>query len=108
MVAALGFAGAAALIIPEYVPTDQPQRDIAGQSGTLKLIQFNAWGGNSKAGEAIDWLVAQNPDVIVLEEAGRLRDGLIAKGYHASCMSCGAVVFSRTQAERPYSAPAAE
>lgn len=54
------------------VPADAPR---------LKLIQFSVYAGNPAPERAVDWLLAQNADVIVLEEAeglGVARDRLLA------------------------------
>lgn len=99
----------AALMAPEFLPRPREPAESGASEGRLKLIQFNAWSGNPEPDIAVDWLMAQAPDIIVLEEAPRLRDRLLSRGgYHANCLSCGAVVFSRTRASSSYSEPARE
>lgn len=107
-VALLAIAANVALMAPEFITAPRGAAP-AGSGPRLKLIQFNAWSGNTEPDTAIDWLVAQNPDVIVLEEAPRLRDRLLARGlYHANCLSCGAVIFSRARPVATYAEPSRE
>lgn len=107
-VALLAVAANAALMAPEFLnratgPTPDPS------ARTLKLIQFNAWGSNPTPDVAVDWLMSQNADIIVLEEAPKLRDRLLARGvYQVNCMSCGAVIFSRQRPVATYAEPARE
>ena len=108
VVSLLGVAAAGALILPEVVSRGRDPRAAADAPGQLKVIQFNAWGRNAKADEAIAWIVAQDPDVVVIEEAGRLRDKLIEQGFHTTCRSCGAVVFSRAKPISTFAEPARE
>lgn len=42
----------------------------AAAPSDLKIIQFNAWHENYAPEKSLEWLLAQNADVIVLEEAG--------------------------------------
>lgn len=93
------------LMLPEALR--RPRLDVpsAEPTGALRVVQFNAWGRNAKAEEAVAWILRQDPDVVVVQEAGRLRDRLIAAGFHASCLSCGAVVFSRTEPLERYAEP---
>lgn len=102
------FAGAAALMLPETLSQTQAAAARPNWAGHFKVIQFNAWGRNAKAELAVAWILAQDPDVVVVEEAGRLRDRLVANGFHASCLSCGAVVFSREKPIRSYAEPRRE
>jgi endonuclease/exonuclease/phosphatase (EEP) superfamily protein YafD len=73
----LGLVGAmagAALMAPEYLRPAPPASSgtVAGQ---IKLIQFNAFKRNGDVGRVADWLIAQDPDIVTLQEARHdLRD----------------------------------
>ena len=105
VVSLLAVAGNLALMAPEFLSQapDVVGGEASGQS--LKIIQFNAWGGNPRGDEAVEWLAGQDADIIVMEEAPKLRDKLIARGYHASCLSCGAVIFARNKPIRTFAEP---
>jgi endonuclease/exonuclease/phosphatase (EEP) superfamily protein YafD len=100
MIVVFGLTGAIAaglLIIPEYTrpmsdkaPADAPHR--------IKLIQYNVWGRNQGVEKDFDWLVAQEPDIIVVEEPSRtLRRLLEDKGFHVTCPRCAVMIFSRAK-----------
>lgn len=75
----LGLVGAlagGALIAPEYLRPPPPAANghVAGQ---IKLIQFNALQRNADLAKVADWLIAQDPDIVTLQEARHdLRDVL--------------------------------
>jgi endonuclease/exonuclease/phosphatase (EEP) superfamily protein YafD len=100
--ALVAVAASAALMAPELLTRDADGPAPAGP-GRLKLVQFNAWGGNRTPQRAAEWIADQEPDIVVLEEPGKVRDLLIARGFHATCKGCGVIVLSRTApiAERP-------
>lgn len=88
------------LMIPEFVAAKGPEP--APHAQTLTIIQFNAWGGNRKAQAAVDWLVAQHADIIVVEEGAAIADLLMSQGgYTRTCGDCAAIIYSKT---RPISA----
>ena len=91
----VGVVASGALIVPEYLADDG--RPAAGvvTGKPIKIIQFNAWGRNPRGEAAAAWVLAQRPDIIVLEEGGQLRGALLEAGYHRTCQGCGAGVFSR-------------
>jgi endonuclease/exonuclease/phosphatase (EEP) superfamily protein YafD len=71
-------------------------------SSDLKLIQFNAWHENRNPEKSLEWLLAQDADVVVLEEgAGEslaIVKALRAHYPFASCDKggrCDAWIFSR-------------
>jgi endonuclease/exonuclease/phosphatase (EEP) superfamily protein YafD len=85
-----------ALIAPEYLRDGGPTAP-ANAPGQLKIVEFNAWGkGNREADAAAAWILGQAPDVVVLEEGGRVRDLLRGAGYHLSCGGCAAAILSKT------------
>lgn len=70
--------------------------------GDLKVIQFNAWHENRSPQESLDWLLAQDADIVVVEEVGgtswQMMKGLKAAYPFASCpkgRSCEPWIFSR-------------
>lgn len=87
---------AAWLIAPEYLARRAP--DAAhGTPGQIKVIQLNAWRGNRDPEGTVRWLLSQNADVIVLQEADLVGPLLkLRSAYHASCASCSVMIFSKT------------
>jgi endonuclease/exonuclease/phosphatase (EEP) superfamily protein YafD len=100
LIAALGGLGAvaaAALMIPELIrpmapkaPADAPHQG--------KIIQFNSWRRNSDVERTADWLVAQNPDVIAIEEiAPPLRAAILRRRRYSVAHGIGQVtILSRS------------
>lgn len=102
VLAVLGLAaslGAAALMAPEYLRPLSPRAPIDAP-GQFKLIQFNAWGIFTSAVRDPQWLAAQRPDVVVMQDGTDLiRDNMVrAGGFHVTCLHCGVTIYSR---ERP-------
>lgn len=56
-----------ALIAPELAGVRPGQKAEPGEQ-QLKLIQFNVWEKNSDPERAARWILAQNPDIVLLEE----------------------------------------
>lgn len=102
LIAVAGMAAAFSLMVPEVLGGRSEPMASAGSRGELKIVQFNAWGGHRDVSAAHRWLSAQDADIIVLQEAGKLRDLLIGAGYKASCMSCGAIVLTRAEPVRTF------
>jgi endonuclease/exonuclease/phosphatase (EEP) superfamily protein YafD len=89
-------ASDALLMAPEFlIERRAPQ---AAAPGQIKIIQFNAWGGNVSPDRAAAWILAQQPDVLVMEEGKRITDRLVAGGYRVACRGCGALIFTRQRA----------
>lgn len=94
----IGVILAGLLIAPEYLRPATP-RAPADAPNQIKLIQFNAWRGSRDLGPALEWLAAQDADIIVLEEGEHLREPLAkATGYHLTRGSETLAILSR---ERP-------
>jgi endonuclease/exonuclease/phosphatase (EEP) superfamily protein YafD len=90
---------AGALIVPEYLRSTGPKAgNAAGE--TLKLIQFNIWDGDGGVDRAIAWLVAQQPDVVVIEESSRsVRNRIVARtGWRVAGSLSSVMIFSRNPA----------
>jgi endonuclease/exonuclease/phosphatase (EEP) superfamily protein YafD len=88
-------ASSASLIAPEYLrPRSEPLP--AGAPDQIKLIQFNAWGRNQSLPRTIEWLKAQDADIIVVEEASEIGPMLTkALGYHVNCRFCSVIILSK-------------
>lgn len=90
---------AVALMLPEFLrpmspvaPADAPRQ--------VKLIQFNTWGRNIEVDRTAAWIAAQEPDVVVIEEATpQIRAAMLAAGrWHVDCPAdCPVLVFSRVK-----------
>jgi endonuclease/exonuclease/phosphatase (EEP) superfamily protein YafD len=91
-----------ALMAPEMLATDRRPAVTPG-AATLKLVQFNVWAENHDAAGTLDWIRAQQADVVLLEEGGgaswRIVKGLRATyPYAISCDGkryCDTWIFSR-------------
>ena len=93
----------ALLMGPELLAAARPPAKIPAGARTLKLVQFNAWADNHDPQGTLDWILAQNADVVLLEEAGG-RSWRINKAlrktypYAISCDGdryCDTWIFSR-------------
>lgn len=91
----------AALMGPELLAA-QRFKPATEAPSDLKVIQFNAWHENRTPKKSIDWLLAQDADVIVLEEGAAdalpLVKALRAEYPFASCdkaSRCETWIFSR-------------
>ena len=94
-----GALGGAALMVPEFLAgRNEPVSSPAGK--TLKVVLFNAWRRNAQPEAVTEWLLAQEPDVIVLVEAGAVRDMLRGRGFEAVCPACRTTLFSRMTPRR--------
>lgn len=97
-ISAVGVVASGLLVLPEYL---RPRSELvpAGRPGQIKLIQFNAWERNSRQGETIRWLRAQNPDILVVEEASLIAPALrrAFDGYYVSCGHCSVMILSKAK-----------
>jgi endonuclease/exonuclease/phosphatase (EEP) superfamily protein YafD len=66
--AILSLLGSAQIMAPE-VWAAATARQATPDGPTLKIVQFNLWGRNVAADETLRWIVAQDADVVVLQEA---------------------------------------
>lgn len=85
-----------ALMAPEYL-REPARRAPANAAGQIKLIQFNAYKRNVDIRRVADWLIAQNPDIVTLQEARHdLRDELIRRtGWQVAGAKEHVMIFSR-------------
>lgn len=98
-IAALGLAGmiaAGALMAPELTRSTGPHA-AAGAPGQLKVIQFNVWDKNVDPGRTVDWIVAQHPDIAILEETTPAFRRLVEtkSGWRSLCQNCEVMIYSR-------------
>jgi endonuclease/exonuclease/phosphatase (EEP) superfamily protein YafD len=91
----------AVLMLPEVASAWRFKPE-ASRPGDLKIIQFNAWHENPTPKQSLAWVLAQNADIVVVEEAGggslELIKGLTAAYPYASCekgRGCEPWIFSR-------------
>ena len=104
----------ASQIVPEYLRPMSP-RGKTDAPHQIKLIQFNTWGRNQDPEGTARWIVAQDPDIIVMEEveAPMRRAMLAAYPYHLACGTCSVAIFSKQRPlasdipETPWTGPRA-
>lgn len=98
--ALIGMVASGALIAPE-LRAPAPSGQASGP--VLKLVQFNIWQANRDPQATLRWILAQNADVVVVEEAiGRAAPiaQALMRAYPnwSSCempLPCSVMVFSR-------------
>jgi endonuclease/exonuclease/phosphatase (EEP) superfamily protein YafD len=97
-VACLGAAGAIAaalLILPELARPIRPNVG-ADAPHQIKLIQFNAWDENADVEATADWIAAQKPDLVLMQEVEPpIRRAMIARGFHYLRGMARSATFSR-------------
>ena len=96
--ALVGVAGAILsgdLIAPEYLRPIRPE--VAATSPhQIKLIQFNAWEKNAAPDASADWIAAQKPDVVTMEDAeAPIYLAMLQRGFKARRGIADTIVFSR-------------
>ncbi|ODT87445.1 endonuclease/exonuclease/phosphatase family protein [Phenylobacterium sp. SCN 70-31] len=96
----VALAGAAALMLPEYrrpVPPPLVPSTPAESAGRLKIIQFNAFKKNADIRAVADWLIAEDPDIVTIQETRHdLRDLLLARTtWHVAGRKEHVMIFSR-------------
>ena len=74
-VAVLLAAASAVLMGPEFVERLRSRR--APPPHQVRVVQFNVWGSNRTPREAAAWVLAQRADIVVLEEAAGLAQGIV-------------------------------
>ncbi|WP_411287749.1 endonuclease/exonuclease/phosphatase family protein [Phenylobacterium sp.] len=92
---------AGALMAPEFL-RDAGPRAAADAPGQLKLIQFNVWYGSQDHSRTLDWLAAQDADIIVLQETTPpLRAAIAARGlWQVTGEGREVMILSRMPANR--------
>jgi endonuclease/exonuclease/phosphatase (EEP) superfamily protein YafD len=101
-----GFLCAAALIVPEAIAAwNAPRAPIA--QPTLRIVEFNLWGRNHDQNRTADWILAQDADILVLEEAYGGTEQIIRRlreryPHEAPCLQnpCSSLILSRIRPTR--------
>jgi len=96
ILAAVGAVASGALIAPELLRDTGPKA-APGASGEIKVIAFNVWEGNRRLEDVTAWLRAENPDIVLLEEATpALRNRIVARtGWSVAGARSNDMIFSR-------------
>ncbi|WP_312165301.1 endonuclease/exonuclease/phosphatase family protein [Phenylobacterium sp.] len=91
-----------ALMLPEFLRPASP-RAPADTPGQIKLIQFNAAKDSQGLDQRLDWLAAQDPDVLVVEDSRAVFQTAVVQRLHRQ-MACGktceVAIFTRAPAAR--------
>ena len=95
-------AAAAALMAPEYLRPSGPAVP-PGPSRTLKIVQFNIWGGQGGMDRVLAWIAAQKPDIVIVQETNRaVREALGRQtGLHLTVGRSNVVILSRQPPIKP-------
>lgn len=82
------------LMAPEFVHTPEPA--VSALAPKLKLIQFNAWRENARTELVADWLAAERPDLVLMEEVSpALRDAILRRtGWNVIGRRTSVMIFS--------------
>ena len=96
--AILGLAACGILMAPEFLAIRFPPPPPGDEDRDFKLIEFNTLSGNKRSGDALQWLLKQQADVLVLTEGAAVEDGLVRRGhYHLSCGNCYAQILTKVE-----------
>ncbi|HEY8617501.1 endonuclease/exonuclease/phosphatase family protein [Phenylobacterium sp.] len=114
-VGGLGIVLSATLLLPEFL-RDAGPKAAPRAAGEIKVVQFNVWHYNEDLGRAVDWLVAQDPDIAIVEETTPAFRRLMAErtDWRVACANCEVMIFSQRplreirQARPPRPIPAAQ
>lgn len=94
-VGAAGVLAAAALMVPEMTRSIRPAVP-ANAPRQIKLIQFNAWDHNADVEASADWIAAEAPDLVLMQEVERpIREAMIRRGFHYLRGMARTAIFSR-------------
>lgn len=90
------------LMLPEFLRPASPPAP-ADAPGQIKLIQFNAAKDSQGLEQRLDWLAAQDPDVLVVEDSRAVFQTAVTQRLHRQ-MACGktceVAIFTRAPAAR--------
>ena len=109
-VGSVGFAAAALLMAPEAL---RPLSAAAAADTVerIRLIQFNAWDLNREPEATAEWIAAEKPDFVAVEELSpALRSALERRGFRGERgLNEGIAIFSRrARAHEPFMVPLAD
>jgi len=100
VVALIAAIAAGALIAPEFLRSTGPTAS-AGAPGQIKVIEINAWRQNPHPDRLVDWLQAEDPDMIVIPESSvLLREMILRRMHRAGVAGWSSSVM--TFARKPY------
>lgn len=100
LIAAAAILNASAFVGPELMA--RPSETGGAEGPRLKIVAFNVWVDNARAEDVARWILAQEPDLVVLEEGRLVRSRLMAAGYEPACYGCAPVIFARTKPLRRF------
>ncbi len=91
---------AAALMTPEFLAARASVAGVAGAGERLKIAQLNLKSDEAWNGRVVDWLIEEDPDVVVLEDLGPNLRAVIKRrlaGRHLTCaQDCNVALLSKT------------
>lgn len=91
---------ASLLLLPEVFRNAGPQAEEA-EGPTLKIVQLNSWSGrNQTMPLTADWILSQDPDIVIVEEATRRFQRVFEAraNYHRTCNPedrCEVIIYSK-------------
>jgi endonuclease/exonuclease/phosphatase (EEP) superfamily protein YafD len=101
LLAAIGLVSALTLMGPELAAA-MTRKTVPADAATLRLLQFNVWVENRNPERTAQWILEQDPDIIVFEEASARRGvaKLIAPHYpyRSTCdepLDCSTMILSK-------------
>jgi len=100
----LGIAGAlaAAVLMAPDITARALQRPAPAKGEQLKLVQLNLWGSNADLPRTARWILREDPDIVLLEEAASSAILPMLKArypYQTTCAhphSCAPMILTRT------------
>jgi endonuclease/exonuclease/phosphatase (EEP) superfamily protein YafD len=100
----LGYGAAATVLLGPLMPGPAAQ---AQASTRIRVVSFNMYMANPDAEGAIDWVIAQKPDFVILLEASRANRAAVDRlagdyPYSYACVGggfCSTVIYSRQPAQ---------
>ena len=82
------------LMAPEY-PRSTGPKAAPDAARTFKVVQFNAWSGRNGNAKLVNWLSAEKPDVVVIEESSEgVRQALAGAGWWPVAGRSGVMLFT--------------
>ena len=104
-----GLLACAPLILPELTRPIHPT--VPSATGyRIKVVEYNAWGGNPDIRRDAEWLAGQNPDFILMTDTdAAAKLALTMRGFICTRGVADTVIFSRLpRARETYSIPEPE
>ena len=91
----MSMVSSATLVVPEFIRPPAPTAPTAAPR-KIKIIQFNALRLNDQLVPIVDWLQAQHPDIVTIQETRHdLRDAILAQtGWQVAGAAGDLMIFS--------------